>query len=194
MSSTPLFFRVVPAFVALLIGLGSAASAQPNRPADSFDLILVGDSLRPAVHQLELKTNPVAGDTWTTIDGVECTGTEDLMVMPHQSVDRFLGQDVRENYVALRITSETAGGLLRAAYAVPSIEQIDENVCAQLAHVLETEPIRFRRHSLAVYERPRPVRLRPDTPFVDHVEAPVRHRKPGVMEVEWLEILFRPTD
>ena len=63
-----------------------------------------------------------------------------------------------------------------------------------LARLVATEPAVVRRHSLAVYERPRPARLRPGTPFIDHVEAPVRHRKPGVTEVEWLELLFQPSD
>lgn len=48
-----------------------------------------------------------------------------------------------------------------------------------------------RRHSVALHVRPRPVQLSADTPFIEHLEAPIRHRKPGVMEVEWLEILFQ---
>lgn len=99
--------------------------------------------------------------------------------------------DIRENYVALKVVSEAKGGALRSAYAVPSADKFDSNDCDEIARLIETRPMVVRRHSLAAYERPRSVPLHPDTPFIDHIEAPVRPRKPGVMEVEWLEILFR---
>lgn len=176
----------------LFLLLGPTAHAQPATPVDTFDLVLMGDSLSSA-HRVDLKTNPTAGGTWTKRTEVRCTETKGVMVVPTQPVDRFLGQDIRENYLALRIRAQTTGGSLRAAYALPSIEHMDDRTCSRLARLIQTKPMVVRRHSLAVYERPRPAPLRPGTPFIDHIEAPVRHRKPGVMEVEWLEILFRPS-
>lgn len=188
------FRRVLCVFAALFVTFGSVSSAQPLLPVESFDLILVGDSLGPAVHKVEPKSNPSAGTTWETLDEDKCTDIRRLMVIPDQSVQRYLRADLHNYYVPLRITVDPTGGTLRAAYALPSVKQIDANACAQLAHLMETEPIRFRRHSLAVYERPRPVRLHPGTPFVDRVEAPVRHRKAGTTSVRWMEVLFPPTN
>jgi hypothetical protein len=179
------------AFACLLVALGPAAAAQPGASVETFDLVLVGDALSPTAHRVALKSNPTAGATWTPLDGAQCTGTERLMVVPDLSVRRYVGQDLRENYVALKIAAEEEGGRLRAAYAVPSTGELDTAACARLARLATTQPMVVRRHSLAVYERPRPARLRPGTHFIDHIEAPVRHRKPGVTEVEWLEILFR---
>ena len=175
----------------VLGALGPVAVGQSTPPVETFDLVLVGDSLTPSAHRVSLKTNPTAGARWTSLGDARCTGTERLMVLPDLSTERYVGQDLRENYIALKMTTEMEGGLLRAAYAVPSADRMDADACTRLARLVREQPMTVRRHSLAVYERPRPVRLRPGTPFIDHVEAPVRHRKPGVMEVEWLEILFR---
>lgn len=175
----------------LVLALGPPASAQPASSASTFDLILVGDSLAPSVHHVELRTNPADGGTWTPIEGARCPGTKRLMVLPNQPVQRLLGQDVRENYLALKIRSETSGGSLRAVYAVPSAGKVDAEDCGKIARLIRTQPRVVRRSSLANYERPRPTRLQAGTPFIDHAESPVRHRKPGVTEVEWLEILFR---
>ncbi len=157
---------------------------------DTFDLVLVGDSLSASSHRVALKTNPTVGETWEPLTEVRCEETARLLVFPAQSTDRYLGQDIRENYLALKVSAEVEGGTLRAAYAVPSTDEFGTKACARLTRLAETQPLTVRRHSLAVYERPRPARLRPERSFIDHVEAPIRHRKPGVMEVEWLEILF----
>ncbi len=170
---------------------GSTVEAQPGPPTESFDLVLMGDSLRPDAHTVELRSNPTAGELWIALETPQCADTERVLVFPNQSVQRYLGQDIRENYIALKVVAESKGGALRSAYALPSTGEFDSNDCAEIAHLIETQPMVVRRHSLAAHERPRSVLLRPDTPFIDHIEAPVRHRKPGVMEVEWLEILFR---
>lgn len=175
----------------LALALGSTVEAQPMAPINSFDLVLMGDSLRPDAHTVELRSNPTAGESWTALDNPECVDTERVLVFPRQSVQRYLGQDIRENYVALRVVAESRGGTLRSAYSVPSTGEFDSNDCTEIARLTETRPMVVRRHSLAAYERPRSAPLHPNTPFIDHIEAPVRHRKPGVMEVEWLEILFR---
>ncbi len=190
----PLLRLCLSALACVLLVVSPTASAQSDAPTESFDLVLVGDSLDPAIHRVALKTNPSAGEAWTPLDNVRCADTERLLVVPNRSTRRYVGQDIRENYVALKITSAAPGGALRAAYAVPSVDSMDEATCTRLARLVQNRPMAVRRHSLAVYERPRPASLRPDTSFIDHVEAPVRHRKPGVMEVEWLEILFRPSE
>lgn len=174
----------------LALALSPTVQAQPVPPVDTFDLVLVGDSLSASAHRVFLKPNPTVGASWTTLDEARCEETERLLILPAQPTDRYLGQDIRENYLALKVTAETKGGTLRAAYAVPSTNDLNAATCARLARLAETKPMIVRRHSLAAYERPRPARLRPGTPFIDHIEAPIQHRKPGVMEVEWLQILF----
>lgn len=192
MSPPPRLHGIVLLGAVLALVLGPTVHAQPVSSVDTFDLVLVGDSLSVSAHRVALKSNPTKGATWTTLKEARCEETERLLVLPAQPTDRYLGQDIRENYLALRVTAETDGSTLRAAYAVPSTNDLDAAACAQLARLAETQPMTVRRHSLAAYERPRPAQLRPGAPFVDHVEAPIRHRKPGVMEIEWLQILFGP--
>jgi hypothetical protein len=163
-----------------------------------FDLILVGSDLDPTTHRVALKTNPKQGGAWPPVApsarAVRCTAQPGLRVIPNLSGARFLGQDIRENYIALRITTTRAAatGTLRAAYAVPSVDTLDAAGCERLATVIAEEPARVRRHSVATHVRPRPAQLSVEAPFIDHLEAPVRPRKPGVMEAKWLEILFSP--
>lgn len=176
--------------VVLTITLAPTSRAQPAPAVDTFDLVLVGDSLSASDHGVSLKTNPTVGETWERLTEVRCEERSRLLVFPAQSTDRYLGQDIRENYLALKVSAEVGGGTLRAAYAVPTVDDLDVEACAHLSQLTTTEPLTVRQHSLAVYERPRPAQLRPEETFIDHIEAPIRHRKPGVMEVEWLEILF----
>lgn len=185
--------RLLALLIVVLWSVGPVA-AQSGPPVASFDLVLVGDHLRAEAHHVALKANPTEGAAWTPLSDARCSRTPGLMVLPSLSVAKYLGQDVRENHLSIRITTRSspddARGTLRAVYAVPSSDSINAVPCARLARIVRSAPQKFRRHSLAAYERPRPAPLRAGTPFLDHVEAPVRHRKPGVIEVEWLNILF----
>lgn len=180
----------------LIVALWSAGpvAAQPGPPVASFDLVLVGDHLHAETHRVALKTNPAEGAAWTSLPDARCPRTFGLMVLPNLSVARYLGQDVRENHLSIRITARSspddAQGTLRAMYAVPSLDSISAAACARLARLVRTAPQKLQRYSLATYERPRPASLRTGTPFLNHIEAPVRHRRPGLAEVEWLNILF----
>jgi hypothetical protein len=182
------------AFLLVAVWSVGPVGAQSGPAVETFDLVLVGDHLRAEAHRVALKTNPTTGASWTVLEETRCPRTNQLLVLSDLSATRYLGQDIRENHLTLRITTpsstEDARGALRAVYAVPSTEPIDTAACAQLARLARTTPQALRRHSLAIYERPRPASLRAGTPFLDHVEASVRHRKPGVVEVEWLNVLF----
>jgi len=173
-------------------GLAPVA-AQPNTSVDQFDLILVGDQLSPTVHQVELRTNPTRGGSWTSLGETRCAEAGDVLVIPGLSRSRYYGQDRRENHLSLRITTtgDASRGRLRAVYAVPHTDWTNNAACTKLARLVRGDPQTVRRYSLATYERPRPARLTSGAPFIDHIEAPIRHRRPGVMEVEWLNILFR---
>lgn len=171
------------------------ATAQPTPPVESFDLVLYGANLAPQNHHVELKSNPWRGDAWIDVgDGSQppCPKQSNLRVFPELSAQEYLGQDIRENYVALKITAKRAKteGTLRAVYALPSAHSLDAEACRSLADLITSSPSAVRRHSIALHTRPRPASLSTETPFIEHLEAPIRHRKPGVMEVKWLEILF----
>lgn len=182
--------------VLLVSGFGTPVGAQPTPAIEEFDLVLVGNHLNTDDHQISLKTNPSRGGEWTAVDrpdqSIHCSTTDDVLVVSALSAQQYVGQDIRENHLSLKITTLNANseGTLRAIYALPSINSLNENGCTRLARLIRATPATVRRHSLASYARPRPASLQADAPFIDHVEVPVRHHKPGVMEVEWLEILF----
>ncbi|MFB6272623.1 MAG: hypothetical protein ABEL51_06985 [Salinibacter sp.] len=189
-------FRSAFVFALLSWTVGPSA-AQPTPPVDTVDLVLVGQHLEAPTHTIAVKTNPWRSNRWTSVrkrgTSGACPSQPRLHVIPGLSAARFLGQDIRENYIALKITAtEDADGTLRAAYALPSTLPLDRAACERLALLIATDPATVRRHSVASHVRPRPARLSADAPLIEHLEAPIRHRKPGVMEVEWLEILFRP--
>lgn len=172
--------------------------AQSTPPVERFDLVLVGNNLDASGHQVSLKTNPWRSDEWTSVSHSEeasaCASQPFLRIRSGLSTAQYLGRDIRENYIALRITTteDDTESSLRAAYALPSVEEWTEAACERLATLIETNPSTVRHHSVAVHTRPRPAPLSANGPFIEHLEAPIRHRKPGVMEVEWLEILFAP--
>ena len=177
---------------------GSNAAA----PADSlFDLVLYGPDLRSGTHRVFLKTNPGFGNAWEPIGTLSPPDAERRTGVPNESTwetvlltklrrERYLGQDFRENYLALKIVTVAEGPIpskLSAAYAVPHHRR---NTTAHLHDALRTQPLDVRTHSLASYVRPRPAPLQSDTPFVEKIEAPVRYERPGEAEVAWLEVLF----
>ena len=189
--------RFTSVLVLLSLTAGPSA-AQPTPPVDTFDLVLLGRQLDAPAHTIALKTNPWRSDQWTSIysegNPEACPTQPRLHVIPDLSSARYLGQDIRENYIALKITTtqDEPDDTLRAAYALPSTQPLSETACERLESLITTDPATVRRYSLASHVRPRPASLTADASLIEHLEAPIRHRKPGVMEVEWLEILFRP--
>jgi hypothetical protein len=106
------------------------------------------------------------------------------------SRERFLGQDFRENYLALKVASPARAGAARlaAVYAVPHDAR---NTTERLAEAIRERPGIVRRRSLASCVRPQAARFDAGgAPFVEKIEAPVRYRRPGAAEIAWLEVLF----
>lgn len=176
-----------------LPSMSGSALAQPAPPTETFDLVLYGENLNDVSEQVQLKSNPWRKDEWVPVGDrhpTACGGSPSVRVLRALPTGEYLGQDVRENYVALKIPALSSESVLRAGYALPSADTLDGDACRQIAHLIATDPATIRRHSLASHVRPRPASLSGPEPFIEHLEAPIRHRKPGVMEVEWLEILF----
>lgn len=177
-----------------------------RRPADEaprFDLVLHGRDLDPAGLAVWVRENPSAGEAWVQLEQAGQVSVGDagwgVVVYPGLGALRYLGQDVREGHVAVRVQ-----GLLEGAGAgAPAVtgfyvllhrrdaEGAPRARADSLRRLLTDAPWQVETASAAavVYPRPRPVE--PGGAWVEHVEAPVRHRKPGELEVEWLEILFR---
>ena len=198
-------------------------------PSHRFDLALHGTGLDFRRQVVELRRNPAYGEGWDTLapgEAVTMPGRTTILY-PDLSRHRYLGQDIREDHLRLRVTT-AAGGELMAVYALPSASALPaamegrpgasagpgpgssgepesptpEEAGAEeagegpgsaevLASLLERDPAGVEQASLAALIYPRPRSLRPGTPLVEHVEVPVRHLKPGELEVRWLEILYR---
>lgn len=169
-------------------------AAEPTRaPADSlFDLVLYGRGLADG-RQVFLKTNPGFGENWERV-GPPASHRDTTawapVVVRGLSRERFLGQDFRENYLALKVASPPRAGAARlaAVYAVPHDAR---NTTERLAEAIRERPGRVRLRSLASYVCPQAARLDAGgAPFVEKIEAPVRYRRPGAAEIAWLEVLF----
>lgn len=181
--------RTIVATLVMLLGVG-AAWAQEETDPSHFDLVLHGSGLAPGAVDVALRTNPAIGEQWETINRtpIHC---EETTVFPNVSKERYFGQDIRENYVAVKMKGSAEGqSAVRAMYAMPHVEGFTEEECRAIQELIATAPQTVRLHSWAHYVRPRPAVVSPDRPFIDHIEAPVRHKKPGVLEVEWLELLY----
>lgn len=185
---------------ALLLVACTAPDATPNRPSatqrdtlsGTFDLVVVGQFFDARASDIALRTNPSLGHEWTPLGPPSHrTNGGQILVWTDLSLRRYLGHDIRQNHLMLRMqAAPDREAELRAVYAVPHTREATD-LAPRLRHLVRHHPQWVRRHSFASYVRPRPLALLPDTTFVTPVEAPVRHRKPGVLEVEWLELLYR---
>ncbi|MFO7893169.1 MAG: AGE family epimerase/isomerase [Longimicrobiales bacterium] len=188
-----------------------------HRPAEvtpRFDLVVYGRDLDPTGMTVRVRENPSAGDAWVPLVEPATRRGDDgwaAVVYPGLSALRFLGQDIREGHVAVRVqglagaasgsAGDPAGGENAAGPAITGFYVLprggdggptDPRERADAVHGwLATDPGRVESASAAAVVYPRPRTVTPGGAWVEHVEAPVRHRRPGELEVEWLEILFR---
>lgn len=174
------------------ISLGFAGGLQNTSTEDEqFDLIVYGKHLDAATLTVELKSNPLFGSSWEPADGQTRAPGSQLLVIKNLSRKRYLGQDIRENYLALRLSAKgTETVEISAIYVLPSGDTNKKIPVEELQEVIEERPRDIRAISLAGHVRPRPYFLDPGASWTEHVEAPVRQHKPGVREVQWLDILF----
>lgn len=195
--------RACTLLLALLLTAGaSALLAQPACPGGQagegyFDLVIFGSGLEPGDPSLSLKTNPWTErpGRWEPADSAGDVGHYRdrqggvTLALTRLSCERYLGQDIRENYLALRLAN---GGesALAAAYVLPHTGRENGKLAEIMAGVIRSRPLRLEQLSLAAFVSPRPRRLAPGDTLIEHVELPVRGYPPGVREAEWLEILF----
>ncbi len=184
-----------------ITGAGNPLAVNPEQPAqESFDLIVYGKNLHFAELEVMLKSNPTAGSQWTDVleimrnkDKVRTAGENKLLIIQGLSAKRYFGQDIRENYIAVRFQSHRENPLpkISAVYAFPSENKTASGSLKEYINWIENHPQKMESLSLASHVRPRPYLLKAGEVFTEHVEAPVRKFKPGLREVEWLKILFQ---
>ena len=164
---------------------------------ETFNMLFYGKNLNTEQVKVQLKTNPKAGEDWTNIlkerKNVWMSENRELLVIKNLSMENYFGQDIRENYIAVRLTSKAEDSLpeISAMYALPPNVDINKSSHEWFIDRIKNQPVKLREQMLASHVRPRPHILQNAVPFTEHIEAPVRHFKPGVREVEWLEVLFQ---
>ena len=174
----------------LLIISTSGFVQMPDLPKQ-FDLAVFGQDLHASNVQVWLKENPGINNNWVKLDNEKAvTSTDDsLTTIIYQglSTDKFAGQDLRENYLAIKIKKKgRQTAQIRAAYALPTIKQRTDN----LHKAIQSHPGKIKKHSIGSLVFPIPQRITNKKTFVEHIEMPVRHLKPGIQEVRWLDVIF----
>lgn len=170
------------------------AAGQPSdMEPQHFDLVLFGRNLTEGDLQVALKVTPGTRDEWTDIKSTSKKGRHTgrgytTLVLTDLPVRKYIGQDIRENYLALKIVTEK--GALHAVYAVPSAGRPASEVARHLHPLIIGKPLRVQQYSYAWHIRPRPFVFTGSQPFIEHIEAPVRHLPAGVQEAKWLNMLI----
>lgn len=185
--------------------------AQPEQSQEHFHLILFGDHLARENLQISLKTNPGYGEEWQKLGKQRDGASQDGRFLKYNdlSLEKYFGHDIRENYLPLRITWQGDGSesgkasrgaakspekesiKIRAVYVVAADGEASGWSWSQWKEKITRDPAAVKSSSMASHVRPSPQRMHPGRAWTIHVEAPVRHLKPGVQEVKWLDILFR---
>lgn len=197
---------LIPAFLATLgchTSLASQASGEPGDPlqsTDRFDLVVYGVDLDRAEHEVFLRTNLDFGSEWVSLGTLGDTASRSdetwtAVVFFDLSTERFLGQDFRESYLHLRIITRDGapGSRVSAFYATP---HVDRSLVRpqQLQRLIEDDPLAVERTSLASHVQPKPAELQPGVHYIEYIRAPMKHTKPGVMEVKQLQVEWRNRD
>lgn len=181
------------------------------RADERFDLWIYGRDFDHVEHSVYLRTNPGHGERWELVghfnperdrEGYRPEARDSLIrsldgrrgavVFHGLRRDRFLGGDIRERHLTVRITTRdgTDGSELSAVYAMPHRPTRSYRTEEEVTRLIEGRPRSVRVNSLAHHVRPLPARLDHGEPWTEKIEAPVRGRKPGEREVEWLDLLW----
>lgn len=159
----------------------------------SFDLLIYGRGLHEDALKVSMKTNPAYGGKWQ--EPGEAAGEEShdgrFLLLGALDKELYMGQDIRENYLAIRLESTTTDRILiSAVYVLPPDTCADHEAFKTLAGIIEERPHELKEISLALHVRPKAYVLEPGAMWTGHIEAIVRQYKPGVREVKWLDIIF----
>ncbi|MFW6019807.1 MAG: hypothetical protein ACOCPM_04430 [Bacteroidales bacterium] len=161
---------------------------------ETFDLVIYGSNLNTDEIEILVKTNPQYGGQWDTISrnnskiNFFTDNSQKLLKLSGLSMEKYFGQDIRENYIGIKVRSLEQEPLTKisAFYAFPAGAFEKES----LVELIENHDPVLLDKCLAKIIRARPLKLDIVSYYTEHIEAPVRHKKPGIQEVKWLNILF----
>ncbi len=161
---------------------------------ETFDLVIYGSNLNTNEIEILVKTNPQYGEQWDTISqnngkiNFYTDNSQKLLKISGLSMAKYFGQDIRENCIGIKVRSLEQEPLskITAFYALPSGEFEKEN----LVELIESHDPALLDQCLARTIRAMPLKLDTVSYYTEHIEAPIRHKKPGKQEVKWLNILF----
>lgn len=177
----------------LITSIGTAQT--PDEQPSQFDLVIFGNNLDAKSTTVQLRENPGNENQWQKLESGQTISDGEnnftSILISNLSTEKFAGQDIRENYIAIKIRTEGSDGnqQIRAIYAVPHADYSTQD--RQKMHAaIESDPGQIRKYSLANLVFPRVQTIPDGKEFTEHIEMPVRHLKPGVQEVKWLDIIF----
>ena len=162
------------------------------QPPAYFDLVVYGENLDPDDVLVLLRSNFDYGNKWSKLPWASFeTDAQDLFVMRHLATEKFIGNDIRENFMRIFIRNyQRDPAQIKGVYAFPHTSKPTERYGEILKRLIEQKPMEAKAHSLADYVRPTPNVLESDEFDVLKIEAPVRYKKPAMLEIKWLEILY----
>lgn len=187
--------KILLIFCTFFLLISTAQAQSTDKPAQ-FDLVLFGSSLDAQHVEVWLKENPGIENNWQKLTSGQTVINQDdnfsILVFSSLVIKKFAGQDLRENYIAIKVaaTDGQENSELRAMYVFPHSDYSSEKLALKLHKVTRSHPGELQKYSLAQQVRPRPHQLSDGTAFIEHIEMPVRHHKPGLQEVKWLNIIF----
>lgn len=187
-------FKNIFGLLACLLFASIGSAQTPAELPAKFDLVIFGNNL-DFTTEVFLNENPGIEAKWHKLDSAHVISDEEdeftSLLFSSLSTKKFAGQDIRENYIAVKISSVVDSiQHIQALYAFPHINY-SSNKLQAIHTAIHTEPKRMRKFSLGTLIFPRPQLISGQNGFTEHVEMPVRHLKPGVQEVKWLDIIFR---
>lgn len=178
-------------FFITTIGAAQTPAEQPSE----FDLVIFGSNLDAKTTTVQLRENPGNENRWQKLESGETIsdGENDFtsILISSLSTEQFAGQDIRENYIAIKIRTEASDDnqQIRAIYALPHADYSTQE--RQMLHAaIQSDPGQIKKYSLGNLLFPRAQSISDGKEFTEHIEMPVRHLKPGVQEVKWLDIIF----
>lgn len=188
-------FKKLLGFFSLLLFTSIGNAQTPADQPSQFDLVIFGNNLDANTTEVWLKENPGSENNWQKLESgrtiSDAKNGFTSILINNLSAEKFAGQDIRENHIAIKVSTAASdkNQEIQAVYALPHAEYTEED--RQKLHVaIQSDPEQVRKYSLANLVFPRAQSLSENREFTEHIEMPVRHLKPGVQEVKWLDILF----
>ncbi|WP_445664801.1 hypothetical protein [Fodinibius sp. AD559] len=186
-------FKNIFALFACLLFASIGSAQNPIEEPSKFDLVIFGNNLDSNTEVL-LRENPGTENSWNKLDSGHLISDEQneftSLIFSSLSTEKFAGQDIRENYIAIKINPSSSSSLnIRALYVLPHAKYTSDHL-QNLHTAIQSDPEQIRKYSMGKLIFPRAQSISGDKKITEHIEMSVRHLKPGIQEVKWLDIIF----